>query len=86
MTLENKLGIPDPAELARAEEEMTKRKAAALFQEGVLDTFEVGTFRGLSQIHRYLFEDLYLLPDRSGRSIWPRAASGLPPRSIWSRP
>ena len=59
MTLENKLGITDPAELARAEEEMTKRKAAALFQEGVLDTFEVGTFRGLSQIHRYLFEDLY---------------------------
>ncbi len=59
MTLENKLGITDPAELARAEEEMTKRKAAALFQEGVLDTFEVGTFRGLSQIHRHLFEDLY---------------------------
>ena len=59
MTLENKLGITDPAELARAEEEMTKRKAAALFQEGVLDTFEVGTFRGFSQIHRYLFEDLY---------------------------
>ncbi len=79
MTLENKLGITDPAELARAEEEMTKRKAAALFQEGVLDTFEVGTFRGLSQTS-------IPLPDRSGRSIWPRAASGLPPRSIWSRP
>ena len=59
MTFVNKLGITDQAELARPEVEMTKRKAAALFQEGVLDTFEVGTFRGLSQIHRYLFEDLY---------------------------
>ncbi len=25
----------------------------------MLDTFEVGTFKGLSAIHKYLFEDIY---------------------------
>lgn len=59
MALENKLGITDSAELARAEEKISKTKALALFEEGVLDTFEVGTFRGLSQIHKYLFDEIY---------------------------
>lgn len=30
-----------------------------MFKEGILDTFEVGTFKGLSQIHKFLFEDIY---------------------------
>ena len=59
MVLENKLGIADSAELARVEEKLSKRKAIALFETGLLDSFEVGTFRGLSQIHEYLFEDIY---------------------------
>lgn len=59
MVLENKLNITDSAELARAEEKISKTKALELFESGLLDTFEVGTFKGLSDIHRYLFEDIY---------------------------
>jgi cell filamentation protein len=59
MALENKLGITDAAELARIEERISKAKAAELFETGLLDTFEVGTFAGLARIHRHLFEDIY---------------------------
>lgn len=59
MVLENKLGITDPAELARTEEKYSKIKALELFEHGLLDQFEVGTFTGLSQIHRYLFDAIY---------------------------
>lgn len=57
--LQNKLGILNSTELARAEEEITKRKALRLFELGLLDTYETGTLAGLAQIHRYLFEDVY---------------------------
>jgi cell filamentation protein len=30
-----------------------------LFEKGILDTFEVGTFKSLASIHKYLFEDIY---------------------------
>ena len=59
MILQNKLGITDPSELARVEEKISKQKAICLFQTGLLKTFEVGTFKGLSEIHKYLFEDIY---------------------------
>lgn len=59
MVLENKLGITDSAELAREEERISKTKALELFESGLLDTFEVGTFKGLCSIHKYLFEDVY---------------------------
>ncbi len=59
MTLENKLGISDRYELARQEELITKRRALELFEQGLIGTFEVGTFRGLAQIHAYLFGDIY---------------------------
>lgn len=59
MVLENKLGITDNAELAREEERISKTKALPLFESGLLDTFEVGTFKGLCSIHKYLFEDIY---------------------------
>lgn len=59
MVLENKLGITDSAELARMEERISKAKALDLFEKGLLDQFEVGTFRGLAQIHKYLFEEIY---------------------------
>ena len=55
MALENKLGLTDEAELARAEEQISKTKALALYDTGLLDTFPVGTFEGLADIHRYLF-------------------------------
>ena len=59
MLLKNKLGIEDPIELAKVEEKMTKIKAIELFETGKLNTFEVGTFKGLAQIHKYLFEEIY---------------------------
>lgn len=59
MILINKLGINDQMELAREEERITKVKAIKLFETGELNSFEVGTFAGLAQIHRYLFEDVY---------------------------
>ena len=30
-----------------------------MFEKGKLDEFEVGTYTGLSQIHKALFEDIY---------------------------
>ena len=59
MILSNKLGITDQAELARVEEKISKTKALELFESGLLDTFEVGTFAGLAQIHSFLFSDIY---------------------------
>lgn len=57
--LKNKLGIDDLAELARKEEQISKIKAIELFEKKILETFEVGTFKGLAQIHNYLFSDIY---------------------------
>lgn len=59
MTLENKLGLKSEAELAREEERITKCRAIKLYDSGMLDTFEIGTFAGLADIHRYLFQDIY---------------------------
>ncbi len=59
MALENKLGLTDSSELARVEEKISKKKALEMFESGLLDTFEVGTFKTLSEIHKYLFEDIY---------------------------
>lgn len=59
MTLENKLGISDSQELARAEERISKQKALALFESGALDQMAPGTFAALAQIHRALFVDIY---------------------------
>ncbi len=59
MTLENKLGIDNAAELAREEERISKKKARELFESGTLDQLETGKFSSLQTIHRYLFEDIY---------------------------
>ena len=59
MALENKLGITGDVELAREEERLTKLRALELYDSGLFDTFEVGTFAGLAQIHGYLFQDVY---------------------------
>lgn len=40
-------------------DEKSKQKAYALFDSGVIHTFEVGTTRSLLQIHAYLFDGLY---------------------------
>ena len=59
MALENKLGITDSAELACAEERISKARALELFETGMLETFEVGAFEGLAKIHKYLFNEIY---------------------------
>jgi len=59
MALENKLGITNSAELAKIEEQLTKKRASELFENNKLSEFEVGTYRGLCQIHKYLFRDIY---------------------------
>ena len=57
--LENKLGITNSIELAKEEERITKIKAIELFENKILDKIEVGTYKGLAEIHKYLFEDIY---------------------------
>ena len=59
MTLENKLGLNNPADLAREEERISKKKAMELFENGILDKLEAGKFSSLKSIHKYLFEDIY---------------------------
>lgn len=57
--LENKLGIESSSDLAREEERISKKKAAELFEKGILDDLPVGTTAALRAIHKYLFEDIY---------------------------
>jgi len=59
MVLENKLNITDQVELNKVEEKLSKEKALSLFDSGKIDTIKVGTFTGLKQIHKHLFEDVY---------------------------
>lgn len=57
--LENKPSITNLVELAKGEERITKIKALELFDTNKINEIEVGTFNGLSQIHKFLFEDVY---------------------------
>ena len=57
--LNNKLNIDNFVELSREEERITKIKALELFDVGKLSEYGSGTFKGLSQIHYYLFSDIY---------------------------
>ena len=59
MALENKLGIANPADLAREEERISKKKAVELFESGVLGSLPAGKFSTLQAIHKFLFEDIY---------------------------
>lgn len=58
MTLENRLNITDSADLAR-EERISKKKAAQLFDNKLLDSFPAGKFDTLQAIHKYMFEDVF---------------------------
>ena len=57
--LKNKLGIIDSTELAREEERISKRRAAGLFESGLLDALKSGSYSALQTIHKYLFSDIY---------------------------
>ena len=59
MALENKLGLTNSASLAREEERISKKKAAELFEKGILNNLPVGKFSTLQAVHKYLFEDIF---------------------------
>ena len=59
MMLQNKLNITNQIELNKAEEKISKQKAKQLFESGDINRMEIGTFKGLAQIHAYLFGDIY---------------------------
>lgn len=59
MALENKLGLTSSADLAREEERISKKKAAELFEKGILDKLEAEKFSALKAIHKYLFDEIY---------------------------
>lgn len=59
MTLENKSGITSSAELATQEERLSKKRALELFESGMLNKLEPGTFKTLQTIHKQLFMDIY---------------------------
>ena len=57
--LDNKLGITNEIELVKEEERITKLKALELFDTNKINEIEVGTIKGLSEIHKYLFSEIY---------------------------
>ena len=59
MILQNKLGLSNQVELAKAEEKISKQKAKQLFDSGDIALAKVGTFKGLAFIHAYLFDEIY---------------------------
>ena len=59
MALENKLAINNSAEMARVEEKISKTKAIKLYENNIVEDFEIGKFSGLAKIHKFLFEELY---------------------------
>ncbi len=59
MALENKLGITDMAELARAEEKISKIRAIKLYESNIVEEFEAGKFSCLAKIHKFLFDEIY---------------------------
>ena len=59
MALENKLGITDSAELAWEEERISKKRAIELFESGMPNALQPGTFSALAAIHKHLFHDIY---------------------------
>lgn len=59
MILENRLNITNSDELAREEERISKKKAAELFDNKLLDSFPAVKFDTLQAIHKYMFEDIF---------------------------
>ena len=43
----------------KREEYLSKKRAIELWDKGIINEVEVGTFKGLQQIHRYIFQDVF---------------------------
>ena len=41
------------------EEKLTKMRALELWDKNLIENIEIGTFKGLQEIHRYLFQDVF---------------------------
>ena len=59
MVSTNKLGITDSPTLAREEERISKKSAARLFEQNLLNKMSSGTWTTLQDIHKVLFQDIY---------------------------
>ena len=59
MVTTNKLGITDSPTLAREEERISKKAAARLFEQNLLNNMRSGTWTTLQDIHKVLFQDIY---------------------------
>ena len=59
MVITNKLGITDSPTLAREEERISKKSAARLFEQDLLNKMSSGTWTTLQDIHKVLFQDIY---------------------------
>jgi len=56
-------------------DEQSRKKAYTLFESGLIESIEVGTAKGLQQIHAYLFGGLYDFAGQTGRRTYRKAAS-----------
>ena len=59
MVITNKLGIIDSPTLAREEERISKKAAARLFEQNLLNNMPSGAWTTLQDIHKVLFQDIY---------------------------
>ena len=59
MALENRLGITDSTELARAEERISKENALKLFESDQFAALRAGSVDALLAIHQTLFSEIY---------------------------
>lgn len=59
MVITNKLGITDSPTLAREEERISKKAAARLFEQNLLNNMPSGAWTTLQDIHKVLFQDIY---------------------------
>ena len=66
MEIRNKLGL-DGIEVRYEKERISKQKARRLYDEHVLETFEVGTYAGLQASTSGSLRTYMTLPDRRAR-------------------
>ena len=55
----NELEITYFTDLAKEEERLSKKRAAELFKNKLLNTLEPGSYSALQTIHKHLFSDIY---------------------------
>lgn len=77
MALENKLGLTSSADLAREEERISKKKAAELFEKGILDNLPVGKFLHCRQSINISLKTFMILQVNSEPSILQKVISVL---------